>query len=279
MPPAAVMRQTQNGKLSLAAQSHMTDVSVSLRSARWDLRLPSSDSACSAVCDAAVARVTPIIEELHSLPLHPDSTGIPLGRGLVPPRLRRPKMVMTGTIVSRRGARAQGFHADASETHHRIASKLPLHRLFNVFCPLVDIAKDGDGTQFWPGSHLEARSARFGEAIKQSGSLWPIAVGDEYKRELEAPACPAGGIILFDMRLIHRGLPNAGRERTVLYTICATGGARDRVNFPESPSESVRVAVDTMLPRDDAEALRETRESIRSYFPTWDYFEQQEGWR
>eukprot|EP00966_Prymnesium_polylepis_P166430 3847572-Prymnesium_polylepis.1 len=210
-------------------------------------------------------------------------------------------MVMTGTIVSRRGARAQGFHADASETHHRIASKLPLHRLFNVFCPLVDIAKDGDGTQFWcavrhrtrdctiafkrcvlpaePGSHLEARSARFGEAIKQSGSLWPIAVGDEYKRELEAPACPAGGIILFDMRLIHRGLPNAGRERTVLYTICATGGARDRVNFPESPSESVRVAVDTMLPRDDAEALRETRESIRSYFPTWDYFEQQEGWR
>ena len=83
--------------------------------------------------------------------------------------------------------------------------------------------------------------------------------------------------MLFDMRLVHRGLPNTGRERTVLYTLCATGGARDRHNFPP---EKVRVAVEKMLPpRDDAETLRATREAIASHFPTWSYHEEQEGWQ
>ena len=54
--------------------------------------------------------------------------------------------------------------------------------------------------------------------------------------QLEAPACRAGGIIVYDYRTIHRGLPNdleGGRERAVAYVICATGGAEEGYNFPE----------------------------------------------
>ena len=51
---------------------------------------------------------------------------------------------------------------------------------------------------------------------------------------LEAPACRAGGLIIFDYRTIHRGLANEGeRERPIAYFVCATGGATDAHNFPE----------------------------------------------
>ena len=57
--------------------------------------------------------------------------------------------------------------------------------------------------------------------------------------EMEAPACPAGGVILFDYRVMHRGLPNGltdrgGRERPVAYAVCSTGAAWDRANFPRT---------------------------------------------
>ena len=50
--------------------------------------------------------------------------------------------------------------------------------------------------------------------------------------EAETPACCAGGVIIFDFRIIHGGLPSLGRERAVAYVICSTGGARDETNFP-----------------------------------------------
>ena len=60
-----------------------------------------------------------------------------------------------GAIISADGAKAQTFHADAGATHIKLARHLPAHRLYNVFVPLVDIAEDADGTQLWPGSHLD----------------------------------------------------------------------------------------------------------------------------
>jgi hypothetical protein len=50
---------------------------------------------------------------------------------------------------------------------------------------------------------------------------------------MESPACKAGDLILFDYRLVHRGLPNVRRERAVAYVVCGTGGALDGDNFPQ----------------------------------------------
>ena len=43
----------------------------------------------------------------------------------------------------------------------------------------------------------------------------------------EAPACRAGGLILYDSRVIHAGLPSRGRTRPIAYLVVGTGGAQD----------------------------------------------------
>lgn len=56
---------------------------------------------------------------------------------------------------------------------------------------------------------------------------------------MEAPAVPAGGVLVFDYRTVHRGLPSAGRDRPVAYLVAAVqrpGAGRrgpvDDFNFP-----------------------------------------------
>ena len=172
-----------------------------------------------------------------------------------------------GAIVSRRGAAGQRPHADANLPHYAEAERNPGHRLFNCFVPLVDIAAGGgdeqsDGTQFWPASHLTADAAHRAweralgpealleekeeeeeeeeeevmqqqRQLRQLGQLEERAGGaPALGAEAEAPACCAGGLIIFDFRIIHGGLPSIGRERAVAYVICSTGGAQDETNFP-----------------------------------------------
>ena len=60
--------------------------------------------------------------------------------------------------------------AGVGSEHLQLAGLNPGHRLFNVFVPLVDLAEGGDGTQIWPGSHLDrTRAAAYHEA--RSGRL------------------------------------------------------------------------------------------------------------
>ena len=128
-------------------------------------------------------RVTPIIEELHRLPVNPGEGGLAWARRLAP---RSPKLLYTRALISRPGAPAQNFHVD-QEMGWRSAL-LPSHRLFNVFVPLVDISADDDGTQFLPGSHLGGmNNALCTAAIQRSGRV----VDDELAMNaMEAPGCP-----------------------------------------------------------------------------------------
>merc|ERR1712023_585556 len=84
----------------------------------------------------------------------------------------------------------------------------------------------------WPGSHLERR--RYDEyhaAIGRSGSLEEDEIA---MSQMVVPACPAGGILMWDFRLLHRGQPNpTGRNRPVAHVVLSTGGAQDRLSFPE----------------------------------------------
>ena len=104
---------------------------------RWDFRVPES-AACAAVWDDAEARVAPIIESMHTLPLHPDATGAAMSRRLAPRMMRRPKRLMTGAIVSRPGATAQAFHSDSDQVarkrHHM---HIPASAMTRAACLLV----------------------------------------------------------------------------------------------------------------------------------------------
>ena len=129
--------------------------------------------------------------------------------------------------------------------------------------------EQSDGTQFWPASHLTADAAhRAWELALGPEALLEVEALEEEQEEheeeeeqaqvkqqqqqqrqlrqleeraggapaleaeAETPACCAGGVIIFDFRIIHGGLPSLGRERAVAYVICSTGGARDETNFP-----------------------------------------------
>ena len=139
---------------------------------RWDIR-PSGPSPWTHVVDEGVSAVLPIIERLHALPPHPDDgwfAGLTSAmRHFLPVH---PVIDQRGAIMSLPGAKAQRFHADAPDTHFRLAKLNPRHRLFNVFIPLVDIKRDDDGTQFWPRSHLEStRYGQYMDAVQRSGHL------------------------------------------------------------------------------------------------------------
>lgn len=187
----------------------------------------------SRVCDQAVGCAKEIVNALHDLPLHPDDRDARTSwaRRVLP---RRPRVITRGTVTSLPGAVAQNFHADGSPMHFALAAKLPRFRLFQVFFPLVDIEQDSIGTQFWPGSHLSRREREYWRWQGVSGLL---ESDHEAMGSMLAPACPAGSIIIFDYRIIHRGLPNTDHAtRPVGHALLSTGFASDRQNYGRFPS-------------------------------------------
>jgi hypothetical protein len=195
---------------------------------RWDLLLPREQSASwAALVDATLAAVTPIIREAQG----------PAFTKIVP--------LMSGAVVSRPGARVQRFHVDATHAHFEVARASPSVRIYNVFVPLVDISEDGDGTMFWPAPVLDESSRALAKHILDA----PDSTLDA--SALDAPTTPAGGLVIFDYRTIHRGLANpeaGGRERPVAYVACATGGARDDHNFPQTSVRDISLERAQALP-------------------------------
>ena len=97
--------------------------------------------------------------------------------------------------------------------------------------PLVDVHASGDGTEFWAGSHTGAGLQGARRGIRPDGTLRESAAATA---PLESPACPKGGVIIFDYRVVHRGRPATQRdERPIAYCVCSTGGASDTANFPQ----------------------------------------------
>ena len=87
------------------------------------------------------------------------------------------------------------------------------------------LAPDDDGTQFWPRSHRD-------EAAPDRAST--LAADAEAMSAMVSPGCPAGGMLSFDYRVVHRGLANERRERAVAYFVVAlAAGVEDSHNFPD----------------------------------------------
>ena len=67
---------------------------------------------------------------------------------------------------------------------------------------------------------------------------------------------PGGGLLLFDFRVLHRGMPNSsGRMRPLAHAVLATGLAEDGLSYPE---RSLRAEVNA-LPREPA-----ARDAVRT---------------
>ena len=128
--------------------------------------------------------------------------------------------LFTGAVVAEPGAADQPMHMDGGHlfhaTHGFEQPQCPPHCV-NVFLPLVDVTAENGPTEYWPGSHVVGH-AREAYAEREPGVPLAGARGD---------------IIVFDYRVVHRGMANAAEtRRPVLYSTFARPWFRDALNFP-----------------------------------------------
>jgi Phytanoyl-CoA dioxygenase (PhyH) len=121
---------------------------------------------------------------------------------------------------------AQFWHRDGpslfADQHH------PTH-CFNVFVPLVDVNLTNGTTEFVPGTHEDQR--------------YHQVVADVLLNQAHAEAgivradVEAGSIIVFDIRVLHRGLSNeSDQERPVLYFTFSRDWFREQHMFQKTES-------------------------------------------
>jgi Phytanoyl-CoA dioxygenase (PhyH) len=145
-------------------------------------------------------------------------------------------IVNVSLVVSTPGAPAQAWHADGS--HVDLDTHWPCHCL-NIFVPLTDVTEINGPTQLRPGSHWYTR---------RLAPLWLAAKARRTLRPCVAPTLTLGDCLVFDYRLLHRGLANATTttpldtepniqacsiNRTILVVAIAQPWFKDVVNFPQ----------------------------------------------
>jgi len=137
------------------------------------------------------------------------------------------KILNVSLLFSVPGSQGQAWHADGA--HVNVHKHEPCHCM-NVFIPLADISKEMGPTQFRPGSHILTRNlAPLMLAAKARGTL----------RELEAPLSNVGDVLIFDYRVLHRGLANTSLStRPILVASVAKKWFKDVVNQPSRPISS-----------------------------------------
>jgi hypothetical protein len=127
------------------------------------------------------------------------------------------RVEFTAALLAKSGCVEQDPHADGAHPDEdpRSESLLPAHAL-QLFLPLCDMRLETGPTEFWPTSHLPSHAP--------FTSLLPSL-------PLEAAA---GDAILFDFRVMHRGMANrSGKWRPILYNTCVRRGFADDFNFPQ----------------------------------------------
>lgn len=125
--------------------------------------------------------------------------------------------VFTGAVVAMPQAESQGMHADGSHLFPGREEHLPPHCI-NIFVPTVDVTLANGPTEFWPGSQRQALANKGALSLIKSLPL----------------AGRIGDAIVFDYRVIHRGMANYDDEpRPVIYFTFARSWYRDAHNYPD----------------------------------------------
>jgi len=131
-----------------------------------------------------------------------------------------------GVVFSRPGSPAQQWHIDSP---HESADTLPVHAV-NVLLALADIPLAAGPTEVAPGTHLKTNHLarpwldRDTLLYQSETEVTPAALGRAGQQEGAATLQPtvqamsAGDCLIFDDRILHRGLANASeQERWVAY--------------------------------------------------------------
>merc|ERR1712196_117722 len=121
---------------------------------------------------------------------------------------------LAGCVISMPGAAEQSFHVDGEADG-----------LVNAFVPLVPLTTDNGPTQFSPSSHGKSRKEALADVHRPG------------HHKLISPLLSSGELLLFDYRVLHRGLANRGTHpRPVAYVVYGKPGVIDTYNFPSDRS-------------------------------------------
>jgi hypothetical protein len=139
------------------------------------------------------------------------------------------RLIHAGCVCSLPGSAVQGIHRDGKHlfsSSESGGSALPTHCL-TVFLPLVPLTSAIGPTQFWPGTHAEFGDAPHANARSVTFAASPEISGIESQRV----AVP-GDAIIFDYRILHRGLPNDSEQaRPLAYFTFAKPWFSDVTNY------------------------------------------------
>ncbi|CAC9507864.1 Phytanoyl-CoA dioxygenase (PhyH) [Leishmania donovani] len=119
------------------------------------------------------------------------------------------KVMSSGCFLSLMGSETQNAHTDGPALSN-VVNLFPY--AINVFVPLISV-DSRNGTEFFPGSHV---------------------VGDRRQSKSVSPPVALGSVLLFDYRVVHRGLRNAKSEpRPCYYVTFSRSWYQDTYNFSE----------------------------------------------
>jgi hypothetical protein len=125
-------------------------------------------------------------------------------------------------VVSTPGSLEQSWHADGG--HVNLQKHLPCH-VMNIFVPLHDIVFAMGPTEIRPGTHFHTRN------------LAPMMLAAACRKTLQRPVAPilaTGDVLIFDYRVLHRGLANKTMQnRSFLVVTVAKPWFKDILNFPK----------------------------------------------
>jgi Phytanoyl-CoA dioxygenase (PhyH) len=126
-------------------------------------------------------------------------------------------------IVSTPGAVDQSWHSDGS--HMSLHEHLPCHCL-NIFIPLVDLSLELGPTELRPHSHTYTRNL---------AKEWLLAKARKTLRPTVAPCLERSDCLIFDYRLLHRGLAHTSpiEQRMILNLTISLPWFKEVVNFPK----------------------------------------------
>jgi hypothetical protein len=149
----------------------------------------------------------------------------------------------SGVVSSEPGSPAQEWHIDSP---HASAEHLPAHML-NVFVAFEDVSMAMGPTEFAVGSHRLTNhhnnpSLVVDNLLYQSSGISPEMLDDPKGRlECHSSAFIAGSCLIFDDRMLHRGLANeSDKTRHVVYFSYRKKGYRENTHF-----EAVRSLFDS----------------------------------
>jgi hypothetical protein len=129
------------------------------------------------------------------------------------------QVAFSGIVYSLADSVAQAWHRDGPHLATSDGPTAPAHAL-TAFFPLCDVTEDRGSPQFIPGSHLlsdEVANTTDHHVVQFN----PLAATD---------------CVVFDYRLLHRGMPNVGSDtRPLMYVVFSVPHWCDDINFGTEP--------------------------------------------